>query len=161
MTSNSVVFGKHCSRRQSDFDEGAVERYRCLLFLLSFLVIVFHMSWCNCDRTRRLLNLLPSLKATSSSMLPPKISSTKESTSRLSSLLHRSTAVTLRFTSSRFAVRFSPQTVAPHGMDLLLPELSQVSKSCVSSVTRNSRESISSFSINCRIRNAKLPKASC
>lgn len=111
--------------------------------------------------TTRFMKRLPSRKATSSSMLSPRISSIKKSASRISLLLFRSTAVTLKLNSSRFAVRRRPQTVEAHGIVSVLGDLSQTPKSCVRSVMRNSRVSNHSFSITSLSKKTELLKARC
>ena len=138
-------FDRLFSRRQSIVDEGIHVKYNERFFLLSFFWAV------GCSResfvlTTRFIKRLPSRKATSSSRLSLRISSANESTSRISSLLLRSTDIILMSSSSRRAVRRKPQTEELHG--IVLADFAQKLNSCVRSVTKKIREPNHSFSIS-------------
>ena len=114
------------SRRQIFPDKGIVDmqnEFLCSL-LLSFTVFLS----CTFALIRRFINRLPSLKATSSSLLSHTISLTNKSTSDMFFLEQRSTAVTLTLNSSRLAVLRRPQTVEPQGIDVASEDLLQESK---------------------------------
>lgn len=134
---------------------GIDDRYMDLFFFIS-LLIAFGCSGEIAVLATRFMKRLPSRKAISSSMLSPRISSIKEPTSRTSLLFLRSTAVTLKLNSSRFAVRRRPQTVEAHGTVSILEDLPY---SCVRSVIRNSRVSNHFFSITNLSKKTELLKA--